>query len=50
MGGRGSSLRARTGSKASVLHGGTGVMTKADWDKERAKGMKPYQIKSKLAS
>lgn len=48
MGGRGSSLRARTGSKASVLHGGTGVMTKSDWDKERAKGMKPYQIKSKL--
>ena len=48
MGGRGSSLRARTGSKASVLHGGTGAMTKADYDKERAKGMKPYQIKSKL--
>lgn len=48
MGGRGSSLRARMGSKASVLHGGTGAMTKADYDKERAKGMKPYQIKSKL--
>lgn len=48
MGGRGSSLRARTGQKASVLHGGTGVMTKAEAGKELAKGMKPYQIKSKL--
>lgn len=52
MGGRGSSLGARknrqTGSQKSVLHGGTGVMTKAEWDKERANGVKPYQIKSKL--
>ena len=52
MGGRGSSLGARkhrqTGPQKSVLHGGTGVMTKAEWDKERANGVKPYQIKSKL--
>lgn len=34
--------------KKSVLHGGTGVMTKAEADEELAKGMKPYQIKSKL--
>lgn len=44
MDGRGSSLRA----KKSVLHGGTGVLTKAEINKERAKGVKPYQIKSKL--
>lgn len=52
MGGRGSSLGARkhrqTGPQKSVLHGGTGVMTKAEYDKERANGVKPYQIKSKL--
>lgn len=34
--------------KKSVLHGGTSVMTKAEADEELAKGMKPYQIKSKL--
>lgn len=37
-----------SGPKTSVLRGGTGVMTKAEADKELAKGMKPYQIKSKL--
>lgn len=34
--------------KKSVLRGGTGIMTKAEADEELAKGMKPYQIKSKL--
>lgn len=52
MGGRGSSLGTRkhrqTASKNSVLHGGTGVMTKDEYDKERANGVKPYQIKHKL--
>lgn len=37
-----------SGPKTSVLRGGTGVMTKAEADEELAKGMKPYQIKSKL--
>lgn len=37
-----------SGPKISVLRGGTGVMTRAEADKELAKGMKPYQIKSKL--
>lgn len=53
MGGRGSSLGTRkhrqTGPQKSVLHGGTGVMTKAEYDKERANGVKPYQIKIKLS-
>lgn len=50
MGGRGSSLgtRRHRHRQTSVLHGGTGVMTKAEYDKERANGMKPYQIKQRL--